>query len=91
MNRSFAGSGVYVVSVESIGFAGACETPFLVTNANWKVSMPTLAAHVAFWMVPLTGSSSRLKMFSAAHHLVGSHVLAPTATDQVGHGTQPGG
>jgi hypothetical protein len=39
MNRSFAGSGVYVASVESIWFAGACERPFLVTNANWKVSM----------------------------------------------------
>ena len=30
-------------------------------------------------------------MFSAAHHWVGLHELAPTATAQVGHGTQPGG
>src|SRR6266536_4131446 len=80
MNRSFAGSGVYVVSVESIGFAGACERPFLVTNAKLKGSRPTLAAHVAFCVVPWTGSSSRLKMLSAAHHFLGSHVPAPAAT-----------
>ena len=72
MNRSCFGSGVKVARVESSGFAGACATPFFVTNANWKVSMPTLAAQVAFCRVPATGSSSRLKTFSAAHHLVGS-------------------
>src|SRR3954451_8646019 len=91
MKRSFFGSGVKMVSVESIGFAGACATPFLVTNANWKVSMPTFAAQVGFCRVPATGSSRRLNTFIAAHHFVGLHVPAPTATAQVGHGTQPGG
>src|SRR5262252_2837272 len=37
------------------------------------------------------GASARLKMFIAAHHLVGSQALAPTATCHVGQGTQPGG
>src|SRR5262249_10394351 len=91
MSRVFAGSGVYVASVASIGFAGACETPLLVTNAKLKGSMPTLAAPVAFCVVPATGSSSRLKMFSAAHHLVGSQVPAPAATAHVGHPIHPGG
>ena len=80
-----------VASVESTGLAGAWATPFLVTNAKWKVSMPTCAAQVGFCRVPATGSSSRLKTFIAAHHLVGPQVLAPTATAQVGHGTHPGG
>ena len=91
MKRSFFGSGVKVVSVESIGFAGAWDLPLLVTNANWKVSMPTFAAQVGFCRVPATGSSNRLNTFIAAHHWVGLQVLAPTATAQVGHGTQPGG
>src|SRR4051794_40957444 len=91
MKRSFCGSGVKVVRVESRGFAGACALPFLVTNANWKVSMPTLAAHVLFCRVPATGSSSTLNTFNAAHHWVGLQVEAPIATCQVGHGTQPGG
>src|SRR5215831_8247457 len=89
MNRSLAGSGVNVARVESTGFAGAWETPFLVTKAKLKYSRPVLAAHVAFCVVPLTGFSERLKMFIAAHHLVGSQALAPTATAQVGHGIQP--
>src|ERR1700693_4372034 len=91
MKRSFVRLGVKVASVESSGLAGAGATPFLVTNANSKVSSPTLARQVGFWVVPLTGSSSRLKTFIAAHHLTGSHVPAPTATAQVGHGTHPGG
>src|SRR5213594_4459375 len=48
MKRSFPGFGVNVERVESIGFAGACDTPFRVTNANWKGSIPTLLAQVAF-------------------------------------------
>ena len=91
MNRSFPGLGVNVPSVESIGFAGACATPFRVMKANWNGSSPTLLRQVAFWMVPLTGSSNRLKTLRAAHHLVGLHVSAPIATAQVGQGTQPGG
>ena len=75
----------------SSGFAGAWATPFLVTKANWKVSMPTFAAQVGFCRVPLIGSSNRLKTFIAAHHRVGLQVSAPIATDQTGHGTQPGG
>src|SRR4249919_3273116 len=91
MNKSSRGLGVNVASVESSGFAGACATPLLVTNANWNVSRPTFAAQVGFCTVPATGSSNRLNTFIAAHHLVGLHVSAPIATDQVGHGTHPGG
>src|SRR2546428_11610960 len=91
MKRSRALLGVKVVRVELSGLAGAWATPSLVTKANSNVSKPTWAAQVAFMKVPLTGSSSRLKTFIAAHHLTGSQELAPTATAQVGQGTQPGG
>src|SRR6516164_681379 len=91
MNRSLALFGVNVARVDWTGLAGAWETPFLVMKAKLTYSMPVLAAHVGFCKVPATGSSDRLSMFSAAHHLVGSQPLAPTATAQVGHGTQPGG
>src|SRR6516164_6006381 len=79
MNRSFCGSG------------GASVLPFLLRNAKLTYSRPVLAAQVGFSVVPVTGFSARLKMFMAAHHLVGSHALAPTATCHVGQGTQPGG
>src|SRR3979411_381587 len=91
MNRSRSLSGVKEVRVASSGLAGAWAAPSLVTKANSKVSIPTLAAQLAFCTVPLTGSSSRLNTFIAAHHRVGSQELAPTATAQVGQGTQPGG
>ena len=39
---------------------------------------------------PVDGSSDRLSMLSAAHHLVGSHALAPAATAHVGHSPTPG-
>src|SRR6266704_2758200 len=89
MNRSLAGSGVNVASVDCTGFAGAEVRPFLVRNAKLTYSRPVTAAQVWFSTVPLTGSWARLKMFIAAHHLVGSQPLAPTATRQVGQGTQP--
>src|ERR1700693_6313267 len=63
MNRSLVGSGVKVASVLCSGLGGAWVLPFLVTKAKVKVSMPTLAAHVEFCRVPLTGFSSTLKMF----------------------------
>src|SRR6478735_9200909 len=91
MNRSLDGSGVNVVRVESTGLAGAWLTPVLVTKAKFTYSIPTRAAQVGFCRVPATGSSESPKIFRAAHHLVGSQVLAPTATAQVGQGTQPGG
>src|SRR6266568_5165920 len=91
MNRSRAGSGVNVAVVDCTGFGVAVGRPFLVRNAKLTYSMPVLAAQVLFRKVPATGSSARLKMFIAAHHLVGSQALAPTATCQVGHGTHPGG
>src|SRR6266581_6442850 len=91
MNRSFFRSGVNVAVVESTGFAAAVVRPFLLMNAKLTYSRPVLAAQVAFRVVPATGSSARLKMFIAAHHLVGSQPLAPTATCQVGQGTHPGG
>src|ERR1700730_1663007 len=91
MKRSRSLSGVKEVKVASSGLAGAWAPPSFVTKANSNVSIPTLAAQVAFCMVPLTGSSSRLNTFIAAHQRVGSQELAPTATAQVGQGTQPGG
>src|SRR3981081_2783017 len=91
MNRSLVGSGVKVARVLCTGFGGAWVLPFLVTNAKVNVSMPTLPAHVAVCKVPLTGSSRTLKMFMAAHHLVGSQLPAPIAVAKTGHGTQPGG
>src|SRR6476661_5161343 len=91
INRSWVGSGVNVARVELIGLAGAWLTPFLVTKAKLKYSMPTCAAQVGFCSVPATGSSRSPKMLSAAHHLVGSHPLAPVATAHAGQGTQPGG
>src|SRR5215469_1050319 len=91
ISRSLLRSGVKVARVDSTGFAGAWETPFLVTNAKLKYSVPVIARQVLLSRVPATGSSARLKMFIAAHHLVGSQLLAPTATAHVGHGTQPGG
>ena len=90
MNRSFLWSGVNVVSVDWRGLAGAWALPSWVTKAKFMYSSPLLAAQVGFWTVPLTGSSDRLSMLSAAHHLVGSHVLAPAATAQVGQPTHPG-
>src|SRR6516164_6374752 len=92
MNRSFLGSGVNVAVVACTGFAGFVVRPFLVRNAKLKYSgLPIFARQVEFWKVPATGSSARLKMFIAAHHLVGSQALAPTATCHVGQGTHPGG
>src|SRR6266566_2910353 len=91
MNRSFFGCGVNVAVVDSTGFAGAVVSPFLVMNEKLTYSTPVLAAQVAFRVVPATGSSERLKMFIAAHHLVGSQPPAPTATCHVGQGTHPGG
>ncbi len=91
MNRSFFGSGVNVATVDCTGFAGAVVRPFLVRNAKLTYSTPVWAAHAGFSTAPLTGSWARLKMFIAAHHLVGSQPLAPVATCHVGQGTQPGG
>src|SRR6516162_7518293 len=80
MNRSLLGSGVNVVRVDCTGFAGAWVTPFVVTNAKLSYSgLRILARHVLFWTVPVSGFSARLKMFIAAHHLVGSQPLAPVA------------
>src|SRR3974390_3071249 len=89
MNRSLAGSGVNVAVVDSPGLAGAVVRPSLVRNAKLTYSRPVTAAQVEFRVVPLTGSSARLKIFMAAHHLVGSQPLAPTPTCQVGPGTHP--
>src|SRR5262249_18593958 len=91
MNRSFCGSGVNVAMVDWTGLAGAVVRPSLVTNAKLTYSRPVTAAHVAFRVVPLTGSSARLSMVIAAHHFVASQPPAPTATAQVGHGIHPGG
>src|SRR5215471_13389332 len=69
ISRSLARSGVNVAVVDSTGFAGDSVRPFRLRNAKLSYSMPVLAAQVELRMVPLTGSSARLKMFMAAHHL----------------------
>src|SRR5579859_584293 len=92
INRSRLKSGVNVAVVASTGFGAAVVRPSLLRNAKLKYSiLPIFAVQVEFRVVPATGSSARLKMFIAAHHLVGSQPLAPTATCQVGHGIHPGG
>src|ERR1700730_3660445 len=91
MNRSLLGSGVKVVVVEASGLAGAWDWPFFVMNAKLTNSgEPIMLRQVVFCSWPVTGFCSRLKMFTAAHHLVASHVVAPLATCQTGQGTQPG-
>src|SRR5438067_1317455 len=85
MNRSALGSGVKVLMVESSGFGGefGCGTPFFVMKAKLTGSMPVSPAHAPAVLV--TGSSERLSMLSAAHHLCASQLVP------AGHGTQPGG
>src|SRR5207244_5969954 len=83
INRPLAGSGVNVAVLDCTGFAGAVVRPSLLRHAKLTYSRPVLAAQVGFRVVPLTGSSARLNLFIAAHHLVGSHPLAPPADCQV--------
>src|SRR5487761_1508566 len=91
MNRS-AGLGVYVpLVVASTGLAGPVDLPFFVMKAKLTYSSPTVDRQAELFVCPVTGLSDRLSMLSAAHHMVGLHELAPTATCQVGHGIQPGG
>src|SRR6516164_8239932 len=73
ISRSRRRSGVNVAVVDCTGLAGAVVRPSLVRNAKLKYSiLPTTPWQVGFRTVPATGSSARLKMFIAAHHLVGS-------------------
>src|SRR5438132_944737 len=85
MNRSADGLGVKVLMVESSGFGGelGCGWPLFVMKAKFTGSIPTSPMHAPGVLV--TGSSERLSILSAAHHLVGSQLLPP------GHSTQPGG
>ena len=85
MNRSVAGFGVNVASVDSSGSAGACARPLRVMNAKFTGSMPAFARQSALLLVPVFMSSDRLSTFSAAHHFFGSQDVP------AGHGTQPGG
>src|ERR1700726_651561 len=87
MNRSAEWFGVKVASVELTGLGGAPAggCPLLVMNAKFTGSTPTRFAQVAFCSCPVTGFSSRLSMFSAAHHLV------PSQLSPAGQGTNPGG
>src|SRR6516165_3649896 len=69
ISRSRFRSGVNVAVVDCTGLAGAVVVPSLLRNAKLTYSRPVLAAQVEFRVVPATGSSARLKMFIAAHHL----------------------
>src|ERR1700730_12626145 len=88
LNTSSLASCGKVVVVEASGLAGAWDWPFFVMNAKLTNSgEPIMLRQVLFCSWPVTGFCSRLKMFTAAHHLVASHVVAPLATCQTGQGT----
>src|SRR5262249_23220157 len=85
MNRAVAGFGVNVATVDSSGSAGACGIPLRVTKAKFAGSTPALLRQSAFCDTAWFWSTDRLKMASAAHHLVASQELP------AGQGIQPGG
>src|SRR5690348_16075467 len=89
MNRSADGLGVRVLMVDWTGLGGefGCGTPLFVMKAKLTYSRPVIAAQVEFNTCPVTAFSERLSMLSAAHHLVGSQLMPPGASN----GTQPGG
>jgi hypothetical protein len=83
MKRSLLGSGVKPTAlgsaIRSFGFAGACETPFLVMNAKLTYSSPVCGRQVGllFRLGLPTGKlelRERLSMLSAAHHFVASQL-----------------
>src|SRR5215471_13762249 len=90
MNRS-AGLGVKVsFTVDSSGLAGPVELPLVVMKAKLTYSRPAAARQAGLLSWPAIGSLDRLSMLSAAHHLVGSQLVPPTAR-AAGHLTHPGG
>ena len=53
------------------GFAGAVDLPFLVTNAKFTGSGPTVFRHAVLLRAPVFALSANVSMFIAAHHCVG--------------------
>src|SRR4029079_15637586 len=85
MNRSVAGFGVNVARVWSSGPAGACGAPLIVMNAKFAGSMPTVFRQSVLLLTPAFWSLLKLKIATAAHHLVASQLMASVQL------TQPGG
>src|SRR5437870_2792928 len=90
MKRDLAGSGVNLATLVVTGVAGAVALPDVVKNAKLMYSSPVSAAQASFCSAPVTGFSDSESTLSAAHHLVGSQLVPPTAA-AAGHWTQPGG
>ena len=67
------------------GFAGAVDLPFLVTNAEFTGSGPTVFRHAVLLRAPVFSLSANVSMFIAAHHCVAVQPIP------AGHGAQPGG
>src|SRR5215469_16586959 len=67
------------------GLPGAVATPFLVTNAKFTGSGPTVLRHAVLFNAPVFSLSWNVSMFSAAHHCRAVQLLP------LGQGTQPGG
>ena len=86
MNRSVAGFGVNVPTVEASGAGGACGTPLFVMNAKFAGSIARrVFRQSALLSTPVFWSWLKLKIAMAAHHFVASQLIA------VLEGTQPGG
>ena len=67
------------------GFAGAVALPFLVTNAKFTGSGPTVFRHAVLSSAPVFSLSENVSMFIAAHHCLAVQPMP------AGHGAQPGG
>ena len=85
MNRSVVGFGVNDPAVRSSGAGGACGSPLNVMNAKFAGSMPTVFRQSALLSTNVFWSRLKLKIAIAAHHLVGSQLIA------FRKGTHPGG
>ena len=83
IRKSRFGSGVKCSGCA--GLARAVATPFLVTNAKFTGSGPTLFRHAVLLNCPVFTFSENVSMFSAAHHWLAVQPMP------AGHGAQPGG
>src|SRR5215472_1879377 len=67
------------------GLPGAVALPFLVRNAKFTGSVPTVLRQAVLLSAPVFSLSWNVSMFSAAHHCVPVQLLP------LGQFTQPGG
>src|SRR6266550_3419557 len=85
MNRSVDASGANESAVKSSGAGGESGTPLFVMNAKFAGSMPTVFRQSALLSMNVFWSRLKLKIAMAAHHFVGSQLIASWK------GTHPGG